>query len=137
MEKDEILKRYIKVFLLIQVKNINYTPKTIEFEFDDLKTGFCFGTVIDGIPIALVSNKIYPEFNYSPQTELNTYYLLSVLDYGTPIPLTDKSMVLEDDPEELRKKYKVTVDWYYNELLKNEKQNIKSFEKEKAKLLNR
>ena len=44
-------------------------------------------------------------------------------------------MILEDSVEELRRKYQITKDWYYDELLSNEKQNIKSFEKERAKTL--
>lgn len=133
--EDKIIKKYIKQFILVQITKINYTAKTIEFEYDEAKTALCLGTVIDNIHISLGSNKIYPIFTYSENTELNKYYILKVLDYGTPIPLDDKFLLLEDSDKELRRKYQITRDWYYNEIIKNEKQNIKSFEKERAKLL--
>lgn len=133
--EDKIIKKYIKQFVLVQITNINYTARTIEFEYDESKTAFCLGTVIDNIHIALGSNKIYPIFTYSENTELNKYYILKVLDYGTPIPLDDKFLLLEDSDKELRRKYQITRDWYYNEIVENEKKNIKSFEKERAKLL--
>ena len=133
--EDKIIKKYVKQFILVQITKINYTAKTIEFEYDESKTAFCLGTVIDNVHISLGSNKIYPIFTYSENTELNKYYILKVLDYGTPIPIDDKFLRLEDSAQELRRKYQITSDWYYNEIVKNEKQNIKSFEKERVKLL--
>jgi len=134
MIKDEIIEKYIKVFVLVQVKKINQYGRQTEFKFNYNKTAFCLGTIVNGTPIVLVSNKIYPVFKNSLKTKLNTYYLLDILDYGTMIPVKDKLIVLEDDSEKLKEEYLKTVEWYH-ELIKNEEQNIKSFEKEKAKIL--
>lgn len=129
---NTLIEKKVKVFYLVQVKQIIRTPGKRLFEFDESKAAMCLGTIIDGLGLALAQNKIYPIFNYSNETELNTYYVFKIYDYGEKIRSKNGYICFEEDPEVLNQQYQQTVEWYYNEILKNEENNIKSFEKEKA-----
>ena len=88
---------------------------------------------INNFTVALELNKIFTIYNSSPDTELNTYYLYKVYDYGEPIPKEkpgDYILFLEDE-KKLIKKYNKTLEWY-KELAEKEEKNIISFEKVKA-----
>lgn len=132
MELNEVIEKKVKVFLLVQIKEIVRSKGQRLFIFDEDKTAICLGTMIDDLAISLVQNKIYPIFNYSNETKLNTYYLYDVYDYGTKIPREDGYIVFEEEHEKLVKQYKETVDWYYNNIKENEKNNVICFDKQKA-----
>ena len=132
MEENKFIETKVKVFYLVQIKEIIRSEVERCFVFDESKTAVCFGMIIDDIAIALAQNIIYPIFNYSDETELNTYYLYKCYDYGDKIPKEDGFITLEEDPKILKKWYQKTIDWYYDEVLKREKNNIINFEKAKA-----
>jgi len=121
------------MFELIKIKEINHVGNKVYFTFYD-KSQICLGTIIDGMPILLGSNTIIPYFTQSADTKLDTYYVFETYDYGTNIPIVDGTITLLEKPEILRKKYQKVVDWYQSEVVEKEKKNIKSFEKESAKL---
>lgn len=131
--EDKIIEKYIKMFELIKIKEINHVGNKAYFTFHD-KSQICLGTIIDGMPILLDSNTIIPYFTQSADTKLDTYYVFETYDYGTNIPIVDGTITLLEKPEILRKKYREVVDWYQSEVVEKEKKNIKSFEKEVAKL---
>ena len=129
---NTLIEKKVKLFYLVQVKQIIRDSKTRLFVVDESKDAVCFGTIIDNLAISLSPNKIYPIFNYSDDTKLNTYYVLNIYDYGEKFFNKNGYICFEEDPKVLKKYYQETINWYYNELLRNEENNIKNFEKEKV-----
>lgn len=132
MEINEVIEKKVKLFLLVQIKEIVYNKGQRLFIFDEDKTAICLGIIIDDLAVSLVQNNIYPIFNYSSETKLNTYYLYEVYDYGTKIPSENGYIIFEEEHEILSKQYKETIDWYYNNIKENEKNNVICFDKQKA-----
>lgn len=130
MKVSNLIEKKVKVFHLVQVKEIIQNRDQRLFVFDESKAALCLGIVIDDLPIALAQNKIYSVFNYSGETELNKYYLYETYDLDTKIPTETGSVLIEIEPDELQSKYDKTLEWYYNEFRKNK--NIINFEKEKV-----
>lgn len=62
METKNIIEKRIKILELEQIKEIISAIGTI-YIFDEKKTAFCFGTIIDSLVIGIGSNKIYPILN--------------------------------------------------------------------------
>lgn len=129
-----ILTKQIKVFQLVKFSEKIQEGRNIYFTIDESSVAFCLGTFIEDFAVALELKKIFPIYNSSPDTELNTYYLYKVYDYGKPIPKEkqgDYILFLEDE-KKLIKMYKRTFEWY-KELERKEDKNIINFEKIKAK----
>lgn len=135
MIENNILTKFVKTFMLVQFNEAIKENNKLNFIIDEEKTAFCLGIVIDGFAIALGANKMYPTFEYSEDTELNTYYVLNTFEYGEKIPTENGYIIFEDDPSELEKKYLKTIKWYYNEVIECEKRNVINFEKGKVLLL--
>lgn len=132
MESNEFIEKKVKLFLLVQVKKIIRDRNYRLFEFDESKKAFCLGIIIDDLAVALAQRKIYPIFNYSNETELNTYYLYETYDYGAKIPTEDGYFIqFLEEPEQLKKQYQDTIEWYQQEV--DGDKNIINFQKAKAK----
>ena len=130
MKVSSLIEKKVKVFYLIQIKEIIENKNQRLFVFDESKAALCLGIIIDDLAIALEQKKIYPIFNYSSETEINKYYLYETYDFGTKIPTQMGSILIKEEPIELQRKYDITLEWYYNEIVQNK--NIINFEKEKV-----
>jgi len=132
MEKNDSIKNKVKIFHIMKVKNIIHIDGKILFQFDESDIIVCLGTIIDNLAISLSPNRIYPIFNHSNKTELNTYYLVNTYDYDVKLLIKDGFIRIKEEPKILKQQYDETIDWYYNEILENEKKNIIYFDKQKA-----
>ncbi len=128
-----ILTEKVKVFQLVKFSERIRSGRNIYFKIDESSVAFCLGMFIDDFAVQLGSDQIFPIYHSSPDTELDTYYLYKVYNYGEKIPKEkpgDYILFLEDE-KELTRKYDKTIEWY-NKLQKNEEKNIINFQKMKA-----
>lgn len=117
---NEVIKKKIKIFLLIKFEDKIENYNRTKLNYDKSKIGFCLGMIIDNFAIDIVSNQIYPILNNNKDIKLDNYYVLNIYDYGELIPVGDKYINIKEDEEKLINKYEETLNWYYNEVNRND-----------------
>jgi len=128
-----ILTEKVKVFQLVKFNERIQHGRNLYFSIDESSVAFCLGIFIDGLAIQIGGNQIFPIYHSSPDTELDTYYLYNVYDYGEKIPKEQPGeyIVFLEDDEKLTKQYYKTIEWY-EEIQNNEEKNIININKIKA-----
>ena len=81
-----ILTEKVKVFQLVKFNERIQHGRNLYFSIDESSVAFCLGIFIDDLAIQIGGNQIFPIYHSSPDTELDTYYLYNVYDYGEKIP---------------------------------------------------